>query len=125
MVYATNMGLQLVQSLGGQNSALHSDSVMALLGLGTQLGILLPFSRVQESEADLIGLKQMARAGFDPHANVDLWRNMEPVGGGQPPAFLSTHPSNETRIDDLKQHMNEAEKLYRQAKASGRSPDCR
>ena len=125
MVYATNTGLQLVQALSGKNSALNGDSVMALLGLGAQVGILLPFSRAQESEADLIGLKLMAGAGFDPHASVDLWHNMEQAGGKQPPEFLSTHPSHETRIDDLKQHMDEAMKLYRQAKADGRSPDCR
>ena len=125
MVYATNTGLQLVQALSGKNSSLNGDSVMALMGLGAQVGILLPFSRAQESEADLIGLKLMAKAGFDPHASVDLWQNMEKAGGKQPPEFLSTHPSHESRIDELKQHMDEAVKLYRQAKAEGRSPDCR
>ena len=88
----------------------------------TQVGILLPFSRTQESEADTVGLELMARAGFDPRQSVDLWRNMaEASGGGGQAEFLSTHPSNDSRINNLSSHMDEAMQLYRQAP---NHPDC-
>lgn len=101
------------------------ESAMALLGLGTQVGVLLPFSRVQESEADDIGLDLMARAGFDPGESVVLWQNMSKAGGGQSPEFLSTHPAHKTRIKDLQSGMEGALVLYRQAQAAGIRPDCR
>lgn len=101
------------------------ESAMAMLGLGSQVGILLPFSRVHESEADEIGLALMARAGFDPRESVILWQNMSQVGGKQPPQFLSTHPSHKTRIEDLQSGMDRAMALYREAQAAGNRPDCK
>lgn len=86
---------------------------LAAFGLGAQVGILLPYSRTHESEADEIGLYFMALAGYDPHAAVDLWRNMAAAGGGQPPEFLSTHPSHETRIENLQSWMPKAMEYYR------------
>lgn len=99
-------------------------TMMALLGLGAQYGVLLPYSRTQESEADKIGLDLMARAGFDPHESVELWKNMSAAGGGQPPQFLSTHPSHETRIAALQAGIPDAMAAYEKARASGRNPGC-
>lgn len=99
--------------------------LMGLLGLGAQYGILLPFGRTQESEADRIGLDLMAQAGFDPQESVELWKNMDKnSGGNRPPEFLSTHPSNARRIHDLQANMPHALELYRQAQAEGRNPNC-
>lgn len=115
--YATSAGLQVLASLlGGGSGGPSSQRVMALLGLGAQVGLLLPYTRGQESEADIIGLKLMARAGFDPRAAVDLWRNMRAAAdGATPPELLSTHPSGTSRIHNLQQHMDKALSLYRQA----------
>lgn len=88
---------------------------MGAYGMGTQVGVLLPYSRLQESEADRLGLIFMALAGYDPREAVGFWRRMDSQEGkGQaPPEFLSTHPSHETRISDLRKHMSEALNLYR------------
>lgn len=100
------------------------ESAMALLGLGSQVGVLLPFSRVQESEADTIGQDLMARAGFDPRESVTLWQNMGRAGGAQPPEFLSTHPAHKTRIHDLQGGLDRVLPLYQQAQAAGVRPNC-
>lgn len=73
----------------------------AAYGLGSQIGVLLPFSRTHESEADELGIYFMTMAGYNPQAAVDFWRTMAAQGGASPPEFLSTHPSNETRIRNL------------------------
>lgn len=122
--FATEAGLQLAQVLAGGASQ-EKQQIFALLGLGTQVGVLLPFSRSQETEADILGLDLMAKAGFNPRESVELWRNMDKAGGAQPPQFLSTHPAGTTRIDNLNAHMGEALTLYEQARQSGRRPDCR
>jgi predicted Zn-dependent protease len=71
-------------------------------GIGSQLGVMLPFSRSHETEADRIGLQIMAIAGYNPEEAADLWRRMKAQSGGQtPPEFMSTHPSNDTRINNL------------------------
>ncbi|GLT18734.1 hypothetical protein GCM10007938_25150 [Vibrio zhanjiangensis] len=82
--------------------AQYQNATMAALGLGVQYGVLLPYGRTQESEADLVGLELMAKAGFDPNQSIELWKNMAKASGGsQPPELLSTHPSHSTRIQDL------------------------
>jgi len=96
---------------------------LALLGLGAHFGITLPYSRTHESEADLIGLDIMARAGFEPRESVVLWQNMS-RGGARPPEILSTHPSNTTRIRELQNSIPSAEALRDQAHAAGRRPHC-
>lgn len=86
---------------------------MTAFGVGAQLGILLPFSRLHESEADHLGLIFMAMAGYNPNSAVDFWQRMAQLKGGQaPPEFLSTHPSDETRIADIKKLIPEAMKYY-------------
>jgi predicted Zn-dependent protease len=86
---------------------------MTAFGVGAQVGVLLPFSRTQESEADHLGLIFMAMAGYDPHVAVPFWERMAAQGGSKPPEFLSTHPADQTRIDALKKLMPEAMKYYR------------
>ncbi len=102
-----------------------SGTVVGLLGAGAQVGILLPFSRTHESEADVIGLDYMSRAGFDPRESVELWKNMAAASGGKaPPQWLSTHPSNQSRIDNLTAHLPESIAKFNQAQAAGRKPAC-
>lgn len=95
-----------------------------LFGMAAQLGLSLPFSRGEESEADTVGLKFMAAAGFDPRQSVSLWQNMQKKNKLGPPQFLSTHPSAENRIDELVAQFPESLKLYNQAQAAGKKPRC-
>ena len=85
---------------------------MAAFGAGASVGVLLPYSRLHESEADYIGLILMARAGYDPRAAIPFWQRMNNVSGKRPPEFLSTHPDPETRIADIKSHLPEALQYY-------------
>ena len=87
-------------------------AVMGALGAGTQFGVLMPFSRKHESEADAIGLLYMARAGYDPRESIRFWQRMENAGGAQPPEFLSSHPSHGTRIQQLEAEMPKALEEY-------------
>jgi predicted Zn-dependent protease len=90
--------------------------VIAALGAGAQYGVLLPFSRNHETEADEMGLLYMARAGFDPSEAVSFWERMQTAGGGaQQPEFTSTHPSGETRIAHLRALMPRAQAEYARA----------
>ena len=77
------------------------------------MGVLLPYSRIQESEADHIGLILMAKAGYDPREAVPFWKRMNEQGGSRPPEFLSTHPAPETRIKDIEAEIPEAMKYYK------------
>lgn len=120
---ATQTGLSILQAAAGLDSAA-GQQLMGLLGMGAKYGIILPFSRQHESEADTLGLNLMARAGFDPRASIALWQNMSANSQGQPPVWLSTHPSHGQRIEGLQSHMDEALALYQQARASGERPSC-
>ncbi|OAD22321.1 peptidase, M48 family [Candidatus Thiomargarita nelsonii] len=117
-------GMVLAQALSNPRSQ-KAKMWMAVLGVGTQLGILLPYSRIHESEADEMGLYLMAKAGFDPRESVKLWQNMGRANGKQGPEFLSTHPSHNTRITRLRRAMGRAMAFYRQATAKGKNPNCR
>ncbi|MDR5865246.1 M48 family metallopeptidase [Halomonas koreensis] len=120
---ATQLGLSVVSSAAGLEGP-GGEQVMAALGMGAQYGILLPFSRRHESEADVLGLRLMADAGFDPRASVALWRNMSRAGGGQPPEWMSTHPSHGSRIAGLEAELPRVLPRYEQARRAGRTPSC-
>jgi len=122
---AAQAGLAIAAiALGASDSSEDNKAlVLAGLGLGVQYGIILPFSRTHESEADLIGLGLMAESGFNPRESVKLWQNMSKAGG-QPPEFLSTHPSSSTRIKDLNARMPRALDTYSKAQAKNRKPNC-
>lgn len=87
--------------------------VVAALGAGAQVGVLLPFSRMHEKEADVIGMMYMAKAGYPPDESIDLWKRMDrATPGPDMPAFISTHPSDEKRAENLKEWMPQAKKRY-------------
>ncbi len=120
----TQVGLVAAQVLAGEPTR-EKQQLLGLLGLGAQVGILLPYGRGQESESDLLGLVYMASAGFDPRQSVNLWQNMAKASGGKsPPELLSTHPSHSTRINDLNKAMPNAMIIYEKAKAQGENPSC-
>ena len=111
-----NMGLSGLGAAMGENPQLTKQLFMVAVGMGAQVG-MLKFSRGNESEADHIGLILMAKAGYDPSEAVDFWGRMASMSGGQaPPEFLSTHPSHDTRISDLKALLPEAMKYYQPGK---------
>lgn len=110
----TNVGLQVVGAAAGATGGggTLGQAAMAALGVGAQVGVLLPFSRKHESEADYIGILLAADAGYDPREAVALWERMGQMSGGAPSEFLSTHPSHGTRITQLKKWMPEAMAIY-------------
>ena len=121
----SGVGIQVAAVLLGGGNQGATYTAYEALNQGAAFGIMLPFSRNQESEADVIGLKYMARAGFDPRQAVPLWQNMEEEAGGNKPAeFMSTHPSSEKRIDSLISQWGEALPLYNDALEEGRDPNC-
>lgn len=116
------MSQGLLQQLGGvalsvaikDEPELTQNLFMAAYGVGTTVGVMLPFSRTHESEADRLGLIFMAMAGYNPNAAVDFWTRMSAKKGGtEPPEFLSTHPSDATRIAAIKKHLPEAMEYYK------------
>ncbi len=116
-------GMKVTNQLLETNEIASSNMIMAGLGLGVQVGVQLPFGRTHESEADLIGLDLMAKAGFDPQQSINLWQNMAKASGdNRQPELLSTHPLPATRIQNLANNMPQALKGYRLAK---NKPDCK
>jgi predicted Zn-dependent protease len=109
---ARHAGERMSQQLGAQlvGTALsvgiagspYGNMIMAAYGLGAQVGVLLPYSRLQESEADRIGLVLAAKAGYDPHVAVGVWQRMAALPGKRPPVYLSTHPEPEARLQEIK-----------------------
>jgi predicted Zn-dependent protease len=106
-------GVALSEAVAKSPSAT-SDLFMKSYGMGTEYGILLPYSRKQETEADHLGLIFMAMAGYNPSTAVDFWQRMAAASKGSPPELLSTHPADQTRINNLKQFMPEAMRYYKQ-----------
>lgn len=109
------LGLSSISAAMGQNPTLTSQIFYQAVGLGSQVG-MLKFSRTHESEADEIGLIFMALAGYDPREAPKFWERMAAGGGGGTPEWLSTHPSDETRIADLNKNMPKALKYYEKSK---------
>ncbi|MEI6947773.1 M48 family metallopeptidase [Paraflavisolibacter sp. H34] len=113
----------LAQQLGGaalsvalaNKPAATSNLFMQAYGIGSQVGVLLPFSRKQELEADRYGLRWTAMAGYNPREAIALWQRMEKAseGSGKPPEFMSTHPAEGHRIEQLSKYMDEALKYYK------------
>lgn len=114
------MSQAMVQQLGGialevalaQEPAQTRDLFLLSYGIGSHLGAMLPWSRQQETEADKYGLIFSAMAGYDPREAIPFWQRMSEAGGASPPEFLSTHPSDQTRMRKLKKFMPEALKYY-------------
>jgi predicted Zn-dependent protease len=89
------------------------DLYLAAYGVTANVGVLLPYSRTHESEADRIGLALMAKAGYDPHEAIRFWQTMSQQGGSRPPTLLSTHPAPESRIQNIKTYIPEAMRYYK------------
>ena len=111
---ATQMGGAALSVALAEKPQMTQQLAMAAFGLGSQVGVLLPYARDMESEADRLGLIFMAKAGYDPRQAPAFWERMQAKGGAQPPQFLSTHPHPDTRIKQLNQWMPEAVKVYQQ-----------
>jgi predicted Zn-dependent protease len=119
------VGVQVAAILLGGGHSGATYTAYEALNAGAALGIMLPFNRAQESEADVIGLEFMARAGFDPRESVPLWQNMAKGNEGNEAAeFMSTHPSSDKRIEALISQWSTALPLYNEARAAGRNPNC-
>lgn len=122
---AVGLGLQLGAILAADRLDSNTTAMaMAALGVGAQIGILLPYSRVHESESDQLGMDYMAAAGYQPAEAANLWRNMANLGGNGTPEFLSTHPSPQSRIAAIEAYAPRLQSLYEQARAARRSPLC-
>jgi len=117
---AERMTTTLIAQIGQEamNIAIREQSGMAIqaanmaYGVGAQIGFILPFSRTHELEADRVGLILMARAGYDPREAIAFWQRLSQVEKDKIPAFLSTHPTDETRIRNIKEHLPEALRYY-------------
>jgi predicted Zn-dependent protease len=96
-----DLGLRIIGIILQFAEVEYSADIAAALGLGVEYGLVRPYSRGQELEADRLGLELMASAGFDPAETVELWRQMDTVGGRRLPGFLATHPAPETRIEAI------------------------
>ncbi|NOR88355.1 MAG: M48 family metalloprotease [Bacteroidales bacterium] len=115
------MSQQLIQQVGSvgltlalQEKPEQTQMIWAsVYGIGTEVAVMLPYSRLHESEADHLGLIFMAMAGYDPNEAPVFWQRMSKVGGAKPPELLSTHPSDETRINNLNNWMPEAMQYYK------------
>lgn len=123
---AERMSQQMMTQIAAEGAALvlgkgdpqTMKSIEQAFGIGAEYGVLLPFSREHESEADHIGLYLMAEAGYDPREAVAFWNRMMKAGGGKPPEFLSTHPSDQRRIRQIEKWLPEVVPIYENHKAS-------
>jgi predicted Zn-dependent protease len=120
----TNVGIDVVAIILGGGSRGATYTAQQALGAGAAFGISLPHTRGQESEADIIGLEYMAKAGFDPRESVTLWQRMDASTDKKPAEFVSTHPSSESRIEALVSQWPKTLPLYNEAIEEGRVPTC-
>lgn len=114
-----NYGGQALSKVMAQQSTTSQVLAQQVFGLGAQYGVTLPYSRQNESEADRIGLIFAAMAGYNPEAAIPFWERMAAAGGSSTPEFMSTHPSDEKRIKNLRKLMPEALRYYRGGTATG------
>ncbi len=121
----TGIGIEALAVIMGGGYTGGAYTASQVMNAGAALGLQLPMGRGQESEADVVGLEYMAKAGFDPRAAVDLWQNMAAKAGKVPPEHLSTHPASETRIENLVSQWQKTLPIYNQALADGKEPACR
>jgi predicted Zn-dependent protease len=121
---ATDIFVDIGSILAGGGYYNQTQAASGALSTGATLGIMYPHTRLQESEADIVGLHYMARAGFDPRESVELWQNMAKANETVVPEYMSTHPSSETRIEQLVAELPTALALYNEAQAEGKYPDC-
>ncbi len=122
---AVQGGLALFDLLSEQQDGWKHEAIRKVLGIGAGVGILLPFSRIHEKEADAVGLDLMARAGFDPAQSLAFWQNMSKMSRGQPIEFLSTHPSHESRYEELRKQLDAPRRLFEQVRSRGEEPRCK
>ena len=121
----TQTGLSLISALlGARYGEGAAQTASQVGGVAAQGLFLLPNSRTQESEADVVGQQLMAKAGFDPRQAESLWQNMITAGGSRPPEWLSTHPDPESRMGELRGRASGLMPAYEQARRSGRVPHC-
>ena len=120
----TRIGINVAAVILGGGYSGSTYTAQQALAAGAAFGISLPYKRGQESEADVIGLEYMARAGFDPRESVPLWQRMDAGAENRPAEFLSTHPASETRIENLINEWQQTLPLYNQAVTEGRQTDC-
>jgi predicted Zn-dependent protease len=106
---AKDFGLRFITLLLHLGDVQFASDIAAALGLGAEFGLMLPYSRQHELEADRLGLELMDAAGYDPEAAVELWRRMQAASGQRTPGFLSTHPTPDTRIDAIEEALPELE----------------
>ncbi|HTL14385.1 MAG TPA: M48 family metallopeptidase [Thermomonas sp.] len=118
-------GLQLLSAIVGSRYGEGVGNAVAQGGsIAAQAGFLLPNSRVQESEADVVGQQLMAKAGFDPRGAVTLWQNMAAAGGARPPEWLSTHPDPASRLRELDARADTLVPVMQAARRAGNTPRC-
>lgn len=123
--YGAQAGLGIVGAIvGSQYGANAAQTAQQLGGAALQATFLLPNSRTQETEADIVGQQLMAEAGFDPREAVSLWQNMISAGGSQGPEWLSTHPNPQSRIAELGARAASLVPVYEQARRGGKRPNC-
>jgi predicted Zn-dependent protease len=111
--YVKNVGLGLALSAAGMG-----QSANQAVAIATELGFDLPNSRKHETEADLIGIEMMARAGYNPEAAISVWQKMQKINGDNSVAFLSTHPTPKNRIEEIQKHIEIVKPLYLAANQS-------
>ena len=110
-------GAQVVSGALANNSAAVKSIASQVYGIGAQYGVMLPFSRKHESEADYMGLILMTIAGYNPDVAVGFWQKMSGGGQSSTPEFMSTHPSDQTRISDIQKNLPDVKKKYGQTAA--------
>ena len=121
----TETGLGIIGALlGARYGEGAAQTTSQLGGMAAQGLFVLPNSRTQESEADVVGQQLMAQAGFDPRAAVNLWQNMAAASGSRPPQWLSTHPDPQSRLKEMSSRAAGLMPVYEQARAAGRTPRC-